>query len=147
MTESRRGRWAFALASAAVACALALIPAAFVVPVYSTQSAASVGQSAGASASVAHGGASLIAVNGASPGLLILITLPAMLAALAWLGLHRTCSGRAASGQFVATLAMVVLAVLMLLTGLSIGVELLPVLVLLLVARKLTPTGTAHLAS
>jgi hypothetical protein len=41
----------------------------------------------------------------------------------------------------------VLLAALTLVTGLSIGGEILPVLVLLLIARSLTPIGGKHTAS
>jgi hypothetical protein len=133
MTEARRGRWAFTLASAAVLCGFALVPAAFLVPVYGTAG------SSGADSS----GATLIAVNGLKPSLMIVVVLPAVLAVIAWVALHRVCASGAARGRSVATLAIVSLAALTVLTGFSVGVEVLPVLVLLAIARRLTPSGAS----
>jgi hypothetical protein len=130
MTEARRGGWAFALASTAVLCGLALIPVAFLVPVYGE---------AGSPSDAGRG--TLIGVNGLRPSPLIVIVLPGVLAALGWFGLHRVCADGARVGRSLATLAIVLLAVLTVLTGFSIGIEMLPVLVLLLIARRLTPDG------
>jgi hypothetical protein len=130
MTNARRGRWAFALASAAVIWAISLVPIAFLVPVYGT------------SASGDGTSGTLIAVNGLSPRLLVVIALPAVFALLGWIGLRRLCTRGASRGGFLATLAIVLLGALTLLTGFSVGFAMLPVLVLLLVARRLTPTGT-----
>ncbi|HSO98896.1 MAG TPA: hypothetical protein VLP43_08080 [Solirubrobacteraceae bacterium] len=145
MSETARRRWAFTLTSASVAWALALVPAAFLLPVYGTETTSLLAHPAGAHViAVQHGGATLVAVNGASLALLILLALPAALAAVAWTGLHQLCTRGRMAGMRVATLAILVLAALTLLTGFSIGEEMLPVLALLVIGRRLTPTGSAQ---
>ena len=139
--KTTHGRWAFALTSASVAWALALVPAAFILPVYGTVTFRAGPNGAHVSA-VQHGSATLVAVNGASPRLLILVAIPAALAAIAWIGLHRLCTRGRMSGRRIATSAIAVLFVLTLLTGFSIGAEMLPVLALLVIGRALTPAGT-----
>jgi hypothetical protein len=142
MTEVTRGRWAFALTSASVLWALALVPAAFLVPVYATGSSSLVIRPGGAHViETQQGSATLVAVNGASLELLILVALPAVLAAIAWIGLHQLCRRGRMSGRRVATLTIVVLAALTVVTGFSIGAEMLPALVLLVVGRALTPAS------
>jgi hypothetical protein len=137
MTGASRGRWAFALTLAASIWALGLIPAAFVVPVYGTQSSSS-----GLSPTVTHGGATLVAVNGAGAPLIVLIALPAAFAILAGFGLHRVCAVGSRAGRRLAIAAIGVLAALTLLTGFSIGVAMVPALLLLVVAVRLTPSGS-----
>ena len=149
MEHARRGRWAFGLTAGAFAWALAMIPAAFLLPVYGTEAVTNaVSSSSGTTVSVAqHGSATLVAVNGASAQLLIVVALPAVLAMVAWFGLHRVCARGSAPGRRVAAAAICVLAALTFLTGFSIGSEMLPVLVLLVVARSLTPPAIPHSAT
>jgi hypothetical protein len=78
---------------------------------------------------------------------LIVLALPAVLAGVVWFALHRTCARGSATARRVAAAALGLLAALTLLTGFSIGGEILPVFVLLLIARSLTPTDGKHAAS
>ena len=149
MEHSRRGRWAFALTAGAFLWALAIIPAAFLLPVYGTDTVTnSFSPGSGTTVAVAqHSSATLIATNGASVRLLVLLALPAVLAVVVWFGLHRVCASGSVTGRRVAAAAIGVLALLTLLTGFSIGGEILPVLVLLVVARSLTPSAGLQPAS
>ena len=142
MQKATRGRWAFGLTSASVIWALALVPAAFLVPVYGTAGSGPVSGPGGTSTVEAwHGSATLIAVNGASLRLLIVLALPGALAAIAWGGLHQLCTRGRITGRRVASAAAVLLTALTVLTGFSIGIEMLPALGLLIVGRALTPAG------
>ena len=86
-----RGRLAFGLKLGALAWSLALIPAALLVPVY-----ASASQSTAAPGVVAHGGATLVALNGT--GALIAVAVPTAITLAVWAALHRmrTRAGRLA---------------------------------------------------
>jgi hypothetical protein len=144
--RSRQGKWAFGLTVGAFVWAVAIIPAAFLLPVYGSETISDAFPS-GAAATAQHGSATLIGVNGASARLLIVLALPAVLAGVVWFSLHRECAGRRAPGRRTATGALVLLAALTLLTGFSIGSEMLPALLLLVIARSLTPTGGKHTPS
>jgi hypothetical protein len=131
-SSSRRGRWAFGLTVAAFAWGSALFVAAFVVPIYSSNSSAT-------GASVSSSPSTLVAVN----GLWVLgpVAIPALLAGIVGLALHRKCSrGNRASGRLAWVLTWL-LAAFSVLTGFSIGVFVLPLAVLLLGAASLTPSG------
>jgi hypothetical protein len=142
MQETTRGRWAFGLTSASVLWGLALVPAAFLVPVYSTAgSTPATGRGVARTVEAWHGGATLVAVNGASLRLLIVLALPAALAAVAWAGLHQLCTRGRITGRRVATAAILLLTALTVLTGFSIGIDMLPALALLIVGRALTPAA------
>ena len=145
MSETARRRWAFTLTSASVGWALALVTAAFLLPVYGTETTELLVRPGGTHViAVQHQSATLVAVNGASLRLLILLVLPAALAVIAWTGLHQLCTRGRISGRRVAPLAILVLAALTLLTGFSTGGEMLPVLAPLVIGRRLTPIGSAR---
>jgi hypothetical protein len=130
--DIRRGRWAFGLTAAAFAWALALVVAAFVVPVYEGET----GGDGGLSGST---GATLIGENGL--GALVPVALPALVTALVWLALHRKRSHGSRGGGRVAWVLIGLLALFCLLAILSIGVLVLPVAGLLAGAARVTPLG------
>lgn len=138
----RRGRWAFALSVLALSWAVALIPAAFLVPVYAGagETVYSPAQGAAITTSQTLPSSTLIAENGASVRLLAVLALPAALAALAWFGLHRKCTRTGVAGARIAAFALGLLSAFAVVTGLSIGGFVLPVVVLLAIAAILTPT-------
>src|SRR4051812_36565823 len=128
----RRGRWAFGLTALGVAWALALIPIAFLVPVYD-------GEISSSSGAVTSTSATLVAENGT--GVLVAVALPLAFALLASLALHRKCT-RASAGAGVAAWWLVgVLLVFCLLGAASIGVFVVPVALTLAGAAALTPRG------
>lgn len=133
--SSRRGRWAFGLTLAAFAWGVALCVAAFVVPVYSSAS------STAGSGAATLSSETLVAVNGL--WVLGLAALPALLAGLVGLALHRKCSrGNRASGHVAWALTWLV-AAFSVLTGFSIGIFVVPLAALLVAASSLTPSGAA----
>jgi len=127
-----RGRSAFALTVIAFAWGLALVPAALLLPVYQ-------GLTSSSSGVTTHTSATLVAVNG--PWVLSVMALPAGLALLAWFGLHRRCASASKHGGPLAWTAIAALAVLSLLGALSVGPFLLPTVLLLGAAARLTPAG------
>ncbi len=129
---SGRGRWAFALTLTAFAWGLALVPAALLLPAYQGSTSSSNGVTS-------HTSATLVAENG--PWVLGIVALPALLALLAWFGLHRRCASASKHGGALAWTAIAVIAVLSLLAAASIGPYLLPAALLLAAAARLTPTG------
>ena len=126
-----RGRWAFALTVTAFAWGVALLPAALLLPAYEGASSSSTGVTT-------HTSATLVAVNG--PWVLGVVALPALLALIAWFGLHRRCASTTNYGGALAWTAIAALAALSLLAAASIGLYLLPAALLLVVAARLTPT-------
>jgi uncharacterized membrane protein YhaH (DUF805 family) len=130
--DIRRGRWAYGLTATAFAWALALVVAAFVVPVYE-------GEAAGDGGSSGSMGATLIGENGL--GALVPVALPALVTALVWLALHRKRSHGSRGGGRVAWVLIGLLALFCLLAILSIGVLVLPVAGLLAGAARVTPLG------
>jgi hypothetical protein len=127
--DIRRGRWAFGLTVTAFAWALALVVAAFVVPVYEGEAAGS-GWSSDTSAT-------LIGENGL--GALVPVALPTVVTAIVWLALHRKRSHGSRGGGRVAWVLIGLLALFCLLAILSIGVLVAPVAGLLACAARVTP--------
>jgi hypothetical protein len=118
------------LTTAAFVWALALVAGAFFVPVYS-------GVESGSAAGVVSTTSTLVGVNGL--GVLLPVALPALLVALVWLALHRKCSrGSSRSGQVAWTL-IVLLGTFSVLAMFSIGLFVLPTVLLLAGAATLTP--------
>jgi hypothetical protein len=128
--DIRRGRWAYGLTATAFAWALALVVAAFVVPVYE-------GEAAGDGGFSGSMGATLIGENGL--GALVPVALPALVTALVSLALHRKRSHGSRGGGRVAWVLIGLLALFCLLAILSIGVLVLPVAGLLAGAARVTP--------
>jgi uncharacterized membrane protein len=127
-----RGRVAFGLTTLACAWLVCLVPAAAIVPVYSGETSTSAGE-------VSRSSATLLAENGS--WVLWLMAVPALLGLIAWIGLHRKCSGR---GRRDATLAWFPISVLLafsIIGGFSVGIFVLPAAVALVVAGALTPDG------
>lgn len=131
-SASTHSGWAFALTVIAFFWGLALVAAALLLPAYQGSTASSTGVTSQTSAT-------LVAVNG--PRVLVIVALPAVLALIAWWGLHRRCARGDRSGAVMAWAAIAVLAFLSLLAAASIGLFLLPTAVLLIAAARLTPTG------
>jgi hypothetical protein len=132
----RRGRWAFGLTVAAFAWGLLLLVAAVVVPVYSGGSSTSDGHT-----TVTRSYAStLVDENGLR--VLIPLAIPALLAAVVWIALHRRCSRGSRIGGHVAWLVILLLGCFTVLASMSIGAFLLPLVALLVAAATLTPDGT-----
>ena len=119
-----RGRLAFGLKLGALAWSLALIPAALLVPVY-----ASASQSTAAPGVVGHGGATLVALNGA--GALIAVAVPTAITLAVWAALHRrrTRAGRLAGR--LARAAVAVLAAFNLIAMFTIGIFMIPATLML----------------
>jgi hypothetical protein len=124
------GRWAFGLTVTAFAWGAALVPAALLLPAYH-------GDAASSSGAVTHTSATLVGENGFS--VLGIVGLPAALALVAWFGLHRRCAGGSSRGAAAAWAAVAVLALLAVVGAASIGPYLLPPVLLLALAARLTP--------
>jgi hypothetical protein len=125
-----RERWAIGLASGSVLWGLALVAGAFVVPVYS-------GETASSSGVIAHSSATLVAVNGL--WIAGLVAVPAVLAVCAWLGLQRACAHGSRAGRVLAWACVALLAVFAVLGAASIGMFVLPAVLLLAAGARLTP--------
>jgi hypothetical protein len=115
------GHQAFALTVIAFLWSIGLLVAALVAPVY--------------------GSATLVDDNGAR--VLLVVAVPAVITAAAWIALWRRCTrGNRVSG-YVAWKCVWVLAGFCVLAILSIGIFVAPVAVLLACAASLTPSGPA----
>ena len=114
----RRGRWALALSLLAVAWGVALVAAAFVVPAYSDGS------------TLAEENTAWIAIP---------VAVPALLAALAFLGLHRRCKHGSRHGTAGAWVAIALLLGFSVIALLSIGALTVIPALMLAVAARLTP--------
>jgi hypothetical protein len=124
------GRRAFALTLAGFGWAIALIGAAFVVPVYSGVS--------GSSTTAPHTFSStLVEENGLS--VLVPLAIPAALAALVWLALHRRCSRETRWSGPVAWALIGLLGAFSVVTSLTVGLFVMPVALLLAGAAVSTP--------
>ena len=122
MAHPRRGRWALGLTLFAVAWGLELVAAVFVVPSYNDGS------------TLAQENSAWVAVPAA---------VPAVLASLTMLGLHRRCTHGSASGTAWAWFAILLLLAFGVVTMWSIGLlAVIPALVLV-VAAALTPRPQA----
>lgn len=126
------GRRAFVLTLAAFAWAVALLPAALLLPVYSgTVSSSTSGTTSTTS--------TLVGQNGT--GVLSVVALPAVLTAVTWAALYWKCSRGSRAGGWVAWTAIGLLGVFVVLGALTIGLFALPVAYLLGWAARLTPSG------
>jgi hypothetical protein len=122
LAHPRRGRWALGLTLFAVAWGLALVAAVFVVPSYNDGS------------TLAQENSAWVAVPAA---------VPALLASLTMLGLHRRCTHGSARGTAWAWFAILLLLAFGVVTMWSIGLlAVIPALVLV-VAAALTPRPQA----
>ncbi len=130
----RRGRWAFGLTALAFAWGTALVAAAFLVPVYSSETASSPFGSTTASASL-----TLVQVNGLR--VLIPVAVPAVVAAIVWFALHRKCSRGGRASGYLAWSLIAMLFAFCLVAIASIGLLVVPVAGLLARAASLTPSG------
>jgi hypothetical protein len=119
---------------AAFAWAAALVLAAFVAPVYGTSGASSSG-------ATWSGSATLVGVNGT--GVLIPVSVPAVLTLLVWGALHRRCSYGSRWATPAAWTAIGLLGAFCLLAIFSIGVLVAPVVGLLAAAAARTPLAGA----
>jgi hypothetical protein len=131
----RRGGVPFFLATGGVVCALAVLPVAFVAPVYSEESSSSAGTVATTN--------TLVGVNGL--WIIWLLCIPVFLALTAWTGLHFRCSRGSSWGTRVAWSSVVLLSAFALIGSASVGFFLIPTALLLVVAATQTPTATAPL--
>jgi hypothetical protein len=132
---SRRGRAPFFLATGGVACALAVLPVAFLAPAYS-------GESGSPSGTVATTN-TLVGVNGF--WVVWLLCIPVFLALTAWTGLHFRCSRGSGWGTRVAWSAVVLLCAFVVIGSASVGFFLIPTALLLVIAAAHTPTAGAPL--
>lgn len=129
-----RGRRSFFFASGGLVCALALVPTAFLAPVYH-------------GTAVTPGGAvtsttdTEVGVNGLY--VVWLLCIPVALALVAWVGLRLRCSRGSSLGQTVAWGAVVLLFAFAAVGLASIGVFVLPAALLLLAAATSAPAGPA----
>lgn len=128
----REGRLAFALTVAAVGWSLALVAAAFLAPVYSGAESSTFGGTTSTTAT-------LVGVNGF--WVIAPVSVPLVLALLAWAGLRRRCSSGSRAGTLLAWVAVSVLALFAVVAGLSIGPYVLPAVLLLAAGARATPLG------
>jgi hypothetical protein len=135
-----RGWAAFGLGAGAVAWSLALVAAAFTVPAYSGEGCELV--PGGAPSCGPLPSQTLFDVNGWWVVELLLAV--AFLAAIALWALHVRCSRRSASATTAATCCIVGLAAFSFVTGFSIGLFVLPVVLLLTASARLTPPVEAR---
>jgi hypothetical protein len=91
----------------------------------------------GSAAGVVRTTSTLIGENGV--GVLLPVALPAVIVGLVWLALHRKCSRGSSRSGHVAGGLIVLLGTLCVLAGFSIGVFVLPTVLLLAGAATLTP--------
>jgi len=116
------------LATSAVVWSIALIPAAFWLPVYSVESSSGAGT----------GSATLVGVNGMGP--VAIFAALCVIAVIGWIGLHARCAYGSRAGIVVGwTCGGVVLAFSTI--AFSVGLMTLPIAVLLLAAAGFTPAG------
>lgn len=119
----RRGRWALELSLVAVAWNLALVVGVFVAPSY-------------------NDGSTLAEVNGA--WVTVPVAVPAVLACLAFVGLHRRCTHGSRRGTVWAWCAIVLLFAFAVVSMFSIGPFVLIPAFLLAVSASLTPLAAQH---
>lgn len=120
-TPERKGRTSFVLASGGLLCAAALVPAAFLAPVYSGESVDSSG------ASIQTTG-TLVGVNGL--WVAGLLSVPLFLALVTWVGLRLRCSRGSVLGTRLAWTAVILLWAFTV-ASFSVGVLILPSALLL----------------
>jgi hypothetical protein len=124
------------LASGGVACALAVLPVAFLAPAYGGESSSSTGTIATTN--------TLVGVNGL--WVIWLLCIPVFLALTAWTGLHLRCSRGSGWGTRIAWSSVVLLWAFALIGIASVGFFLIPTALLLVVAATHTPAATAPLS-
>ena len=133
--DARRDRWARRLTAAAFVWSAALVVGALVAPVYH-ESSFTVGPGTGPGVET-HSTDTLVGANGYS--VLLFAALPALLTALVWLSLrHKRSLGSRSSGRVAAGLVYL-LAAFTWPAMASIGAAIVPVVLLLAFAVKLTP--------
>jgi len=135
---AKHGRAGFLFASGGLACAAALVPAAFLAPVYS-------GESGSTDGTIVHTTNTLVGVNGI--WVAGLMSVPLFLALVTWVGLRLRCSRGSVLASRVAWAAVILLWLFTLVGALSIGFLVLPSALLLVVAAKTTPARPAAAAS
>ena len=128
----REGRLAFCLTVAAVGWSVALVPAAFLAPVYSGAETSTFGGTTSTTAT-------LVGVNGL--WVVAPVSVPLVVALLAWVGLRMRCSSGSRAGTLFAWGAVGVLALFAIVAGLSIGPYILPAVLLLAAGARVTPLG------
>lgn len=129
----RRGTWAFLLAVSALGWSAVVLSSAFWGQTYDGETATSGG-------SVTHTSATLVGVNGLHAALLLAI--PLLLTLAAGIALHARCARGSRAGTSVARLAICLLVALTLLGAASIGIYVVPSILLLVTAARLTPAPT-----
>ena len=132
-----KGRTSFVLASGGLLCAAALVPAAFLAPVYS-------GESVDSSGAVVHTTNTFVGVNGL--WVAGLLSVPLFLALVTWIGLRLRCSRDSVLGTRLAWAAVILLWAFTV-ASFSLGVLILPSALLLVVAAKTTPTSSVGAAT
>ena len=139
MNAHRRGLAAFALTFGALLLSVLLIVWALVYPAYTAVSTAAVAGSASTvTTTVTH--STLIDENGA--GVLIPVSMPLFLCAIAWLGMHAKCARGSHRGRTLAVAAFALLFGFAIISGFSIGLLVIPIALLLGTALALTPDGS-----
>jgi hypothetical protein len=109
-----------------------LVGTAFWLPVYGSSSVSSSGAQSSSSLT-------LVAVNGL--GVLVPVGVPLVIAALVWAALHRKCSRGGRVGGYVAWACISILGAFCFVALFSIGIFVVPVVVLLACAASRTPSG------
>ena len=132
-SEVRHRRQAFWLTVAAFMWSAMLVGGAFLFPAYGSSAASSTGAQS-------SGSLTLVQVNGL--GVLIPVGVPLVIAALVWVALHRKCSRGGRIGGYVAWACISVLGAFCGLAIFSIGILVMPVVVLLACAALCTPSGS-----
>ena len=127
-----RGRLAFELTVGAVAWGLVLVAAGFFVPVYGGSLISSTGV-------VKSTTSTLVEVNGV--WVVAPLVVPVVLASLGWFGLHRKCSRGARAGAYLAWGCVTALGTFSVVAAASIGLFIVPAVLLLAAAAKLTSTS------
>jgi hypothetical protein len=128
----RRGTSAFLLALSALCWSAFLVSSAFWAPLYEGQTATSGGM-------VTRTSVTLVGVNG--PRAALLLGVPLLLTLAAAIALHFRCASGSRTGTGAARLAICLLVVLTLLGAASIGMYVVPGVLLLVAAARLTPAG------
>lgn len=117
------------LATGAIAWSLLALVGAFLLPVYSTETASDTGSSAGS--------ATLVDVNGWLP--VVYIAVFAVLSVVCWLALHRRCAVGSRIGTVVAWLCCILVTAVSLISVLVIFT--LPIALMMFAALGTTPKG------
>jgi hypothetical protein len=136
MNAHRRGLTAFALTFGALLLSVLLIVWALIYPAYTAVTTAGAAGSVGTT--VTH--STLIDENGV--GVLIPVSMPLFLCAIAWLGMHARCARGSHRGRTLAVAAFALLFGFAIISGFSIGLLVIPIALLLGTALALTPGGS-----